>query len=170
MASPPAAADALDAAWRTWLEARGVGVAELDAARIAEAFAARDGAAGATAARAARPWRIVVADDALGEAIALAPPRAQLTVLTVYVDVHVARVRGRPRPRLDSGTFTAALAREVTIMGVAAPHPDLVLEAAALAARGDIDLDASVITLPAAAPPPADSTRTLVRLISARER
>jgi hypothetical protein len=32
------------------------------------------------------------------------------------------------------------IAREVTVLGVAGPHPDLVVEAAALCVRGDVDL------------------------------
>jgi D-arabinose 1-dehydrogenase-like Zn-dependent alcohol dehydrogenase len=151
-------AAAAPATWRAWLAAKAVAVADLDAAHIADAFAVRDGAG--MMKRASRPWRMIVADESLDAALAIAPPRAQL-IAHVHADGH-ARTHAHAH---------AALTREVSIAGVVAPHPDLVLEAAALAARGEVDLDGGVVTLPAATPPPqhADSTRTLVRLISARE-
>jgi len=74
----------------------------------------------------ARPLRVI----ATGEpelAYALAGPRATLTLYGA------------------SGHIPAELAaREVTIIGVAGPHPDLITEAAALCARGEIDLAGGV--------------------------
>jgi hypothetical protein len=39
---------------------------------------------------------------------------------------------------------TELTAREVTIIGVAGPHPDLIVEAAAMCAKGEIDLAGGV--------------------------
>ena len=86
----------------------------------------RDELAAAMAAQGmgARPYRILaVGDPAL--AAALAGPRATLTILA------------------PAGELPATLiANEVTVIGVAAAHPDLVVEAAAMCARGEVDLAA----------------------------
>ena len=58
-------------------------------------------------------------------AAALAGPRATLTVL--------APARRRDLPG-------ELVAREVTVIGVAGAHPDLIVEAAAMCAKGEIDL------------------------------
>jgi len=74
----------------------------------------------------ARPPRVIVADpEALAIAAQLATPRATLTVLA-----------DRTLPDVPG----ALLAREVTITSVAAAHPDLYVEAAAMCAKGEIDL------------------------------
>ena len=88
----------------------------------------RDGVADALVAQGlgARPLRVIATGDA-ELAYALAGPRATLTL-------HGA-----------SSAIPAALAaREVTIIGVAGPHPDLITEAAAMCARGEIDLAGGV--------------------------
>lgn len=73
-----------------------------------------------------RPWRLVCGDPtALADALALAGPRAQLTALAA------------PAP---ADALADALGREVTIVGVAAAHPDLVVEAAAMCVKGELDL------------------------------
>ena len=133
------------AAWRAWLAARGAGVAVAgdDRASVAAAFAARD----ATSAG-ARPWRVVVtAADALPAALALAGPRAQLTALAAPV---------------PAATLGDALAREVTLTGIAGAHPDLVLETAAAVARGDVDLTAGAQRTDRGEPP--DPTRTQIHV------
>jgi hypothetical protein len=56
-------------------------------------------------------------------AAALAGPRSTLTLLA-------------PVPELSGDV----VAREVTVIGVAGAHPDLVVEAAAMCAKGEIDL------------------------------
>jgi hypothetical protein len=50
-----------------------------------------------------------------------------------------------------------ALSRELTVVGVAAPHPDLVVEAAAMCARRDVDLVGGTSLAP-------DPLRTHVRV------
>ena len=52
---------------------------------------------------------------------------------------------------------TPAAAREVTIIGVAGAHPDLVVEAAAMCVKGEIDLAAGTTA------DPTDPLRTHVR-------
>ena len=75
-----------------------------------------------------RPLRVIAtAANALAAAAALAGPRATLTVLAPAGDLPAA-----------------LLAREVTIIGVAGAHPDLVAEAAAMCAKGEIDLAGGV--------------------------
>jgi D-arabinose 1-dehydrogenase-like Zn-dependent alcohol dehydrogenase len=117
--------------WADWLRARGVPAAA-DRAALAAAFAAQD--------HGGRPWRVVCADPAaVAIAAALAGPRATLTVL--------AGAAALP-PDL--------LAREVAVLGVAAPHPDLVVEVAAMCTKGEIDLLDGTSTV-------ADPLRTHVR-------
>jgi 6-hydroxycyclohex-1-ene-1-carbonyl-CoA dehydrogenase len=123
--------------WADWLRARGVPAAA-DRAALATAFADQD--------HAGRPWRVLCADPAAAAtAAALAGPRATLTVL--------------------AGAAAALpgdlLGREVTVLGVAGPHPDLVVEVAAMCAKGEIDLADGTSTA-------ADRFRTQVR--SAGER
>jgi len=108
-----------DPAWRAWLAHAGAAVvatpAEVPAALAAQGLGAR-------------PLR-VIATGAFEAAYALAGPRATLTLLA-----------DRAMPAVPA----ALAAREVTIVGVAGPHPDLVTEAAALCARGQIDLAGGV--------------------------
>jgi len=60
----------------------------------------------------------------------LAGPRSTLTVLA-----------GGELPALSPELY----AREVTVIGVAGPHPDLVVEAAAACVKGEIDLAGGVV-------------------------
>lgn len=119
--APAVIADPADRAWIDWLLAKGVTVAsttEVDAARATciAAFSA-EGLGG-------RPWRVIVTQgDAIALGAALAGPRATLTVLA-------------PTPPLPP----ELIAREVTVIGVAGAHPDLVVEVAAMCVKGDIDL------------------------------
>ncbi|MEO6772820.1 MAG: hypothetical protein ABI467_07320, partial [Kofleriaceae bacterium] len=97
-------------------------------------------AATATLGLGERPLRVIATTRAgLAAAAELAGPRATLTVLA-------------PAGELPGGL----LAREVTIVGVAGAHPDLVTEAAAMCAKGEIDLAGGVTH------DPADPTRALV--------
>lgn len=81
----------------------------------------------------ARPAKLFVCDpDAAPHAIALAGPRATVTVAAGARAVDV----------------TAAIAREVTVIGVAGAHPDLLPEVAALVVRGDLTLDAADVIAP----------------------
>lgn len=125
------AALATGGAWADWLRARGVPAAA-DRAALAAAFAQQD--------HGARPWRVLCAEPAAAAAAAaLAGPRATLTVLAGAAAL--------------SGDL---LAREVTVLGVAGAHPDLVVEVAAMCAKGEIDLVGGTS-------PVADPLRTHVR-------
>ena len=127
------AALAIAGPWADWLRGKGVAVA-VDRAGLHDAFSAH-GISG-------KPWRVLCTDPAAAPiAIELAGPRATLTVLAT----------GALEPMSAS-----ALAREVTILGVAGAHPDLVVEAAALCAKGEIDVVAGTAMTP-------DALRTHVR-------
>lgn len=122
-ASIAVVADPEATAWSDWLLGKGVTVArttDIDAARSTclAAFSAH-GLGG-------KPWRVVATTgDALPMAAHLCGPRATLTVLAP-----VASLPG------DLAT------REVTVIAVAAAHPDLVVEVAAMCVKGDLDLAA----------------------------
>ena len=109
-------------AWADWLVDKGVAVAR-DRAEVAAAFAANS--------LGTRPWRVLCAQPTeIDAAVELAGPRAVLGVLAP------AAVPG------------AAIAREVTVIGVAGAHPDLVVEAAAMCVRAEIDLDDGISQTP----------------------
>ena len=115
--APTAVAD--PGAWSDWLHRRGVAVAR-DRDALTAVFAAHS--------LGTRPWRVLCGDPAASPAaVELAGPRATLTLLAGAT------------PRAIAGD---ALAREVTIIGVAGAHPDLVVEVAAMCARHEIDLAA----------------------------
>jgi D-arabinose 1-dehydrogenase-like Zn-dependent alcohol dehydrogenase len=105
--------------WADWLAGKGVTIAP-DRAALCDAFAAQG--------LGTRPWRLLCADPSAATLAAeLAGPRATLTLLAA------------PPPAALAG---AVLAREVTILGVSGAHPDLIVEAAAICARGQVDLAA----------------------------
>jgi len=139
-APPVVVADPAREAWIAWLGARGAGVARAGASAddAATDDAARAAVTAELAARSAgaRPWRILAASpDAARRAAALAGPRATLTLLA---PAHGAR-----------GDLPGDLvAREVTVIGVAGAHPDLVVEAAAMCVKGEIDLHDGTSTQP----------------------
>jgi 6-hydroxycyclohex-1-ene-1-carbonyl-CoA dehydrogenase len=113
-------------AWRDWLLGKGAAVVRADDARLHDAVTAAVAAQG----MGARPWRVIATEAAaLARAAMLAGPRA---TLTAYVD--------RDAPALPA----ELLAREVTVIGVAGPHPDLIVETAAMCVKGEIDLAAGV--------------------------
>lgn len=133
--TPTVVADPADTAWCAWLAGKGASVAHAGGdvrAAVAAAIAAQG--------LGARPWRILATGEA-ALAASLAGPRATLTVLAAA-----------GAPDLPG----ALLAREVTVLGVAGPHPDLIVEAAAMCARGEIDLAAGVTS------DPSDRTRAHV--------
>ncbi|HEX7840288.1 MAG TPA: hypothetical protein VF469_22575, partial [Kofleriaceae bacterium] len=132
--SPAAAAP--PGPWADWLRGKGVPVAG-DRLTLAAAFA--DQGLGT------RPWRVICADPAAtADAAELAGPRATLTVLA-----------GAP-PQPLAGDL---LAREVTVIPVAGPHPDLVVEAAAMCVKREIDLAGGTSLAP------ADPLRTQIRTV-----
>lgn len=122
--------------WADWLAGKGVVVAR-DRAGLTAAFAAQS--------LGTKPWRVLCGDPAAThQAAELAGPRATLTLLA-----SAAR-----------HTITGeVLAREVTIIGVAGAHPDLVVEAAAMCVKGEIDLPGGTTA------DPADPLRTHVRAL-----
>lgn len=115
-----------DAAWRDWLLGKGAAVVSAGDASLHAAVTAAVAAQGLGA----RPWRVIAtAASALQRAAELAGPRA---TLTAFVDGDAPALPGR------------VLAREVTVIGVAGPHPDLIVEAAAMCVKGEIDLAGGV--------------------------
>jgi D-arabinose 1-dehydrogenase-like Zn-dependent alcohol dehydrogenase len=125
-------------AFADWLLAKGAAVAR-DADTVTAALAAQG--------MGTRPPRVIATDAAsLALACSLATARATLTVLA-------------------SGAVPALpgdlLAREVSIVGIAGPHPDLIVEAAAMCMKGEIDLAGGTTA------DPADATRAHVIAISA---
>ena len=103
--------------WADWLTGKGVVVAR-DRASLAPALDAQS--------LGTKPWRLICGDPAaISDAIELAGPRSTLTLLATAALPPIAG---------------EVLAREVTILGVAGAHPDLVVEAAAMCVKGEIDL------------------------------
>ena len=130
-----------DEPWRDWLLGKGAAVVRADEPNLHDAVTA----AVATQGLGARPWRVIATAPALlARAAALAGPRA---TLTAYADASTPALPG------------ALLAREVTVIGVAGPHPDLIVEAAAMCVKGEIDLGAGV-----AIGDTGDPTRAVVRV------
>jgi len=130
--APVVVADPARTAWCDWLHARGAATAT-DRDGIAAAIAG-EGIAG-------RTWRLIAASpDAAITAAVLAGPRSTLTVLA-------------PAPDLPGDL----MGREVTVIGVAGAHPDLVVEVAAMCVRGEIDLVAGT------APQETADMRAIVR-------
>jgi D-arabinose 1-dehydrogenase-like Zn-dependent alcohol dehydrogenase len=118
----------------SWLGSKGVAVAD-DRESVIQALA-RQGLG------VNRPPRVFACHpETLSTAVGLATNRATLTVLA-----------DRPLPDLPGNL----LAREVTITSVAAAHPDLFVEAAAMCAKGEIDLVGGTTA------DPNDHTRALV--------
>ncbi len=105
-----------DPAYRAWLATKQVPAVATHDARAA--LVAHYAALGLGV----RPWRIVAA-GAPELAASLAGPRATLTLLAP-----IAALPGQ------------LIADEVTVIGVAGPHPDLVVEAAAMCVKGEVTL------------------------------
>ncbi|MBV8761460.1 MAG: hypothetical protein JO257_29455, partial [Deltaproteobacteria bacterium] len=101
-----------------WLLAKGCAVVGARADEVHAAIAAQG--------MGNRPLRLL-ATGAPEVAAQLAGPRATLTVLA-------------PCPALPG----ELVAKEVTVIGVAGPHPDLIVEAAAMCVKGEIDLAGGV--------------------------
>jgi hypothetical protein len=120
--------------WADWLLAKGCAVVgdaagvRADGGGAADAAAITASVASAIAAQGlgTRPLRLIATGD-LERAASLAGPRATLTVLAP-----------------GSPLAGALIDREVTVVGVAGPHPDLIVEAAAMCVKGEIDLAGGV--------------------------
>jgi threonine dehydrogenase-like Zn-dependent dehydrogenase len=124
--APTVVADPAHVAWCDWLQARGATIARAtDDTRSAVA------AAIATHGTGVKPWRVIATSpDAIDQAARLVGPRATLTILAAG-----------PATGSGSGPGLLELAsREVTMIGVAGAHPDLVVEAAAMCVKREIDL------------------------------
>lgn len=125
--TPTVIVDTADDAWRDWLLGKGAAVVRGSDANVQGAVTAAVSAQGLGN----RPWRVIAtAASALARAALLAGPRA---TLTAYVDAAAPALPGD------------VLAREVTVIGVAGPHPDLIVEAAAMCVKGEIDLAGGVV-------------------------
>jgi D-arabinose 1-dehydrogenase-like Zn-dependent alcohol dehydrogenase len=128
------------AAWTDWLLAKGAAAVSGAEPSLVAAITAAISAQG----QGAKPLRLIVTDPRLlSVAVALAGPRSTMTVLATNADAALP---------------AALLARELTIIGVAGPHPDLIVEAAAMCVRGDIDLVGGVVVGDT-----TDPTRSAVR-------
>lgn len=115
-----------DDAWRSWLLGKGAAVV----GGAGDALVASVAGAVTAQGMGNRPWRVIATDaSVIAQAAQLAGARSTLTVLA-----------GANLPPLPG----ELIAREVTIIGVAGPHPDLIVEAAALCVKGEIDLVAGV--------------------------
>jgi threonine dehydrogenase-like Zn-dependent dehydrogenase len=122
--------------WADWLAGKGVVVAHdrasLTAALDAQSFGTK-------------PWRVICGDPlAIPGAVELAGPRSTLTLLATAALPPIAG---------------EVIAREVTILGVAGAHPDLVVEAAAMCVKGELDLAGGTTTAA------DDPLRTQVRVL-----
>lgn len=123
---------ASDGPWADWVRSKGAIVAA-DAAAVNAAIAEQNNSQRA-------PRVIAASTDAIGLAAELTGPRSTLTVLGP-----VASLPG------------IVVAREVTVISVAGPHPDLVVEVAAMCTKGDVDLGNGT------APEPTADHRAVVR-------
>ena len=118
--TPTLVTDPALTAFAAWATARGATVTVPD--QLAAAMAAQG--------MGARPYKVLAVAD-LALAARLAGPRATLTVATVPAELP-----------------SSLIANEVTMIGVTAAHPDLVVEAAAMCARGEVDLAAGTSLTP----------------------
>jgi D-arabinose 1-dehydrogenase-like Zn-dependent alcohol dehydrogenase len=120
--APTLVLDPAHSAFAAWVTTRGGTITTAD--QLAATMAAQG--------MGARPYKILAVAD-LALAATLAGPRATLTVLAAG-------------PGIDLPA--ALLANEVTVIGVAVAHPDLIVEAAAMCARGEVDLSGGASTTP----------------------
>jgi D-arabinose 1-dehydrogenase-like Zn-dependent alcohol dehydrogenase len=111
--------------WADWVRGKGAIVAA-DATAVNAAIAEQNNSQRA-------PRVIAATADAIGLAAELTGPRSTLTVLGPVESL----------PGL-------VVAREVTVISVAGPHPDLVVEVAAMCTKGDVDLVGGTSTEPTA--------------------
>jgi 6-hydroxycyclohex-1-ene-1-carbonyl-CoA dehydrogenase len=115
-----------DDAWRSWLLEKGAAVVT----GTGDALVASIGGAVSAQGMGNRPWRVIASEPGVvAQAAELAGARSTLTVLA-----------DRALPSLPG----ELMAREVTVIGVRGPHPDLIVEAAALCVKGEIDLAGGV--------------------------
>jgi hypothetical protein len=146
-------------AWTAWLTSRGARVAEHDDSLAGLHRAVIAAMAGDTASVGgpSRPWKLLATEPtSLLRASELAGPRAIVTAIG---------------PGPFSAVDPTAWNREVTILAVVAASPELIVETAALAIRGQLDVGAGTVLLemdqldPAtlsAALSSADPTRSVV--------
>jgi threonine dehydrogenase-like Zn-dependent dehydrogenase len=149
--------------WRSWLASKGATPVAIPDGASSEAVRELTRGALDLRGQGVRPWFVFETGgraSAQSLALAIAGPGA-----TVVLAAPAAT--GAPTGAVDLG---AALDRELTIISVAGAHPDLLVDVAALAIRGELDLAAAAeIVAPAElatalARPPA-TTALVVALI-----
>lgn len=120
--------------WRGFVSGRGLAVVDA----TADELLARTRAAAAAGGLGQRPWRVFdgeASSRSRARALSLAEPAATITLL--------ASVQADP----SEVSLEALVARGCTIIGVAGAHPDLMSEAAALAATGEVALAEAVTVI-----------------------
>jgi 6-hydroxycyclohex-1-ene-1-carbonyl-CoA dehydrogenase len=130
------------AGWRAWVEARARVAAVDHDAPDAEARAAVVAAAHA-AGHGDRPWKLFETTGLASRqtrALAIAGPCA-------IVALAAPGATGHPAQAIELGD---ALDRDVTVIGVAGAHPDLLVEVAAMAVKGELDVAAACDAVPLA--------------------
>lgn len=128
--TPTVVVDPDHAAWAQWLQRAGADLAAVSTAAMFDETRAAVSAAIAARGLGARPWRILATDTSVAtRAATLAGPRSTLTLIG--------------RPFALPGQLVAD---EVTVIGVAGAHPDLVVEVAAMCVKGELDLVAGTTT------------------------
>jgi L-iditol 2-dehydrogenase len=124
-------------AWRAFIEARGLPLIG-DEGDGGEELATAMRAAAAAHGLGARPWRVLDGEGSprsRRRALALAEPA---TTLTMTASRHAAHAPVDLERLIERGC---------TVIGVAGAHPDLMSEAAALAAKGEVVLDDAVCAI-----------------------
>ncbi|MGE3547256.1 MAG: alcohol dehydrogenase catalytic domain-containing protein [Kofleriaceae bacterium] len=130
--TPVVVADPAASSWCAWLERKGAAIARTASGDRAQPLVEAAFAPRLPGQRSTQPWRLLASTPSgTAQAAALAGPRATLTV--------VAPCEALPG---------ALIEREVTVIGVAGPHPDLVTEAAAMCSKGEIDLGGGTALAP----------------------
>jgi threonine dehydrogenase-like Zn-dependent dehydrogenase len=119
--------------WATWAASRGSHVAHVDAdAPDAESRAAAL-AAIRSAGNAGKPWKLFeTTGEAARQTRALAIAGARATVVLA-----APGATGMPTESVDLGD---ALDEDSTVIGVAGAHPDLLVDVAAMAVKGELDV------------------------------
>jgi D-arabinose 1-dehydrogenase-like Zn-dependent alcohol dehydrogenase len=131
---PIALADQDQEEWRRFVESRALTVVDA----TADELLARTRAAAAGAGLGERPWRVFDGEGthrSRARALTLAEPAATITLLASV------------QPDQAEVSLEALVARGCTVIGVAGAHPDLMSEAAALAATGEVGLAEAVTVI-----------------------
>ena len=127
--------------WAAWASARGSHIAHVaDDAPDAESRAAALAAARA-AGNGGKPWKLFeTTGEAARQTRALAIAGARATVVLA-----APGATGMPTASVDLGD---ALDHDSTVIGVAGAHPDLLVDVAAMAVKGELDVAAACDAVP----------------------